>query len=124
MLFPFPGDLPDPGIKLTTLGSPTSPALGGGFFTPESPGKLQMEADSTESSPQPCLTATVPLLVTVADIHETCRAVASPTHGCLWSTEASSLPFTSLVTRAYIQLASHESLCQRNFVSLPRLRGN
>ena len=31
--FPSPGDLPDPGIK------PTSPALTGGFFTTEPPGK-------------------------------------------------------------------------------------
>ena len=31
--FPSPGDLPDPGIK------PTSPALAGGFFITESPGK-------------------------------------------------------------------------------------
>ena len=31
--FPPPGDLPDPGIK------PASPALAGGFFTPERPGK-------------------------------------------------------------------------------------
>ena len=31
--FPSPGDLLDPGIK------PTSPALAGGFFTIESPGK-------------------------------------------------------------------------------------
>ena len=30
---PSPGDLPDPGIK------PTLPALAGGFFTTESPGK-------------------------------------------------------------------------------------
>ena len=28
--FPFPGDLPDPGIEPE---SPTSPALAGGFFT-------------------------------------------------------------------------------------------
>ena len=34
--FPTPGDLPDPGIKLT---SPASPALAGGFFTTEPPGK-------------------------------------------------------------------------------------
>ena len=36
--FPFPpaGDLPDPGIKPA---SPTSPALAGGFFKPELPGK-------------------------------------------------------------------------------------
>ena len=31
--FPSPGDLPKPGIK------PASPALAGGFFTTESPGK-------------------------------------------------------------------------------------
>ena len=30
---PSPGDLPDPGIE------PLSPALAGGFFTAESPGK-------------------------------------------------------------------------------------
>ena len=33
LLFPSPGDLPDTGIK------PTSPALAGGFFTTEPPGK-------------------------------------------------------------------------------------
>ena len=31
--FPSPGDLPDPGVK------PSSPALAGGLFTAESPGK-------------------------------------------------------------------------------------
>ena len=31
--FPSPGDLPDPGIQ------PESPALAGGFFTAEPPGK-------------------------------------------------------------------------------------
>ena len=31
--FPYPGDLPDPGIE------PVSPALAGGFFTTEPPGK-------------------------------------------------------------------------------------
>ena len=31
--FPSPGDLPDPGIE------PVSPALAGGFFTTETPGK-------------------------------------------------------------------------------------
>ena len=31
-----PGDLPDSGIE---LGSPVSPALAGGFFTTEPPGK-------------------------------------------------------------------------------------
>ena len=30
LLFPTPGDLPDPGIEPT---SPVSPALAGGFFT-------------------------------------------------------------------------------------------
>ena len=33
MPFPPPGDLPEPGIE------PTSPALAGGFFTAELPGK-------------------------------------------------------------------------------------
>ena len=31
--FPFPGDVPDPGLE------PVSPALAGGFFTTEPPGK-------------------------------------------------------------------------------------
>ena len=34
LLFPPPGDLPDPGIE------PTSPALAGELFTAEPPGKL------------------------------------------------------------------------------------
>ena len=34
--FPSPGDPPDPGIK------PTSPALAGGFFITEPPGKPQI----------------------------------------------------------------------------------
>ena len=34
--FPSPGDLPDPG---TELESPMAPALAGGFFTTEPPGK-------------------------------------------------------------------------------------
>ena len=34
--FPSPGDLPDPGIE------PTFPALAGGFFTSEPPGKPQI----------------------------------------------------------------------------------
>ena len=33
--FPIPGDLPDPGIKSM------SPALAGGFFTTEPPGKAK-----------------------------------------------------------------------------------
>ena len=32
LLFPSPGDLPDPGME------PTSPVLAGGFFTTEPPG--------------------------------------------------------------------------------------
>jgi len=35
--FPAPEDLPDPGIETV---SPASPALAGGFFTTEPPGKL------------------------------------------------------------------------------------
>ena len=34
--FPTPGDLPGPGIKPVF---PVAPALAGGFFTPEPPGK-------------------------------------------------------------------------------------
>ena len=41
--FPFPGVLPDPGIK--TL-SPVSPALAGEFFTTEPPGKPKVAFDS------------------------------------------------------------------------------
>ena len=36
LLFPFPGDLPNPGIEPS---SPASPALAGKFFTTEPPGK-------------------------------------------------------------------------------------
>ena len=36
LLFPSPGDLPNPGIELV---SPESLALAGGFFTTLSPGK-------------------------------------------------------------------------------------
>ena len=34
--FPLPGDLLDPGVELM---SPAAPALAGGFFTTEPPGK-------------------------------------------------------------------------------------
>ena len=37
--FPTPGGLPDPGIEPTSL---ASPALAGGFFTTEPPGKQLM----------------------------------------------------------------------------------
>ena len=40
--FPPPGDLPDPGI------TPTSPALAGGFFTAEPPGKLNADLDAVK----------------------------------------------------------------------------
>ena len=36
LLFPLPGDLPDPGFELEF---PVSPALAGGFFIAEPPGK-------------------------------------------------------------------------------------
>ena len=36
--FPSPGDIPNPGVEPT---SPVSPALAGGFFTTEPPGKPQ-----------------------------------------------------------------------------------
>ena len=48
--FPFPGNLPDPGIE------PVSPALAGGFFTPEPPGEpcdfLYQEVTYLKSSRQ------------------------------------------------------------------------
>ena len=40
--FPFPGDLPHPGIE------PASPALAGGFFTIELPGRPGYAGDSNE----------------------------------------------------------------------------
>ena len=43
---PPPGDLPNPGIKPV---SPTSPALAGRFFTPEPPGKQQVQSLSIYS---------------------------------------------------------------------------
>ena len=39
LLFPSPGDLPDPGIKSA------SPALAGGFLTAEPPGKSPVLSD-------------------------------------------------------------------------------
>ena len=41
---PSPGNLPDSGIKTA------SPALAGGFFTPESPGKQVMERQRLKSA--------------------------------------------------------------------------
>ena len=120
--FLFPGDLPEPGIKPTTLGSPASPALAGGFFTREPPGKPQMKADSLESSPQSCLPATVPQLGTVTGIHETGRVVASPIHGCDQQKHLACLSHHLLPELIFnLHLVS---LFVSNFVSLPRLRRN
>jgi len=44
--FPFPGHLPDPGIKGT---SPVSTILAGGFFTTELPGKSYIWANIADS---------------------------------------------------------------------------
>ena len=38
--FPLPGDLLDPGVELM---SPAAPALAGGFFTTEPPGRQKMK---------------------------------------------------------------------------------
>ena len=35
LLFPSPGNLPEPGMESTSLPSRASPALAGGFFTAE-----------------------------------------------------------------------------------------
>ena len=60
--FPFPGDLPDPGIE------PMSPALTGGFFTSELSGKPQRRtaasaaaAAAAAKSLQSCLTLCDPI---------------------------------------------------------------
>ena len=45
--FPSPGDLPTPGVE------PVSPALAGGFFTAELPGKPQREAQTLRLLPSP-----------------------------------------------------------------------
>jgi len=42
LLFPSPGDLPDPGIELM------SPALAGGFFPAEPPGKPPLKINRPE----------------------------------------------------------------------------
>ena len=44
--FPTPGDLPDPGIEPTSL---ASPALAGGFFTTDLPGKPEVYTPSKSS---------------------------------------------------------------------------
>ena len=54
------GDLPDPGIK------PVSPALAGGFFTTEPPGKplaLSKSSDNFVQLQAVCATITVLLLI-------------------------------------------------------------
>ena len=55
LLCPLPGDIPDPGIKLTSL---TSLALVGGFFTTESPWKSLSEVYFNSVQSQSCLTVT------------------------------------------------------------------
>ena len=45
--FPSPGDLPDPRVE------PTSPALAGGFFTAEPPGKPTSSYNGKENSKKP-----------------------------------------------------------------------
>ena len=44
LLFLSPGDLPDPGIKPVSLGSP---GLAGGFFTTVPPGKPELKPGSS-----------------------------------------------------------------------------
>ena len=69
-------------------------------------------AAAAAKSLQSCLTLCDPM---------DCSLPGSSVHGVFQATvlEWGAIAFsTSLVTRAYIQLASHESLCQRNFVSL------
>ena len=48
--FPFPGDFPDPWIEATSL---VSPALAGGFFTSEPPGKPCLHDTNTYLSDSP-----------------------------------------------------------------------
>ena len=47
LLFPPPGDLPNPGFELASL---TCPVLGGEFLLPAPPGKLIEEAYATSDS--------------------------------------------------------------------------
>ena len=59
--FPSVGDLPDPGIKLT------SPALAGGFFTAEPPGKLSyVDPSHPPPPPLPTTTSCIPAGSTLA----------------------------------------------------------
>ena len=46
--FPFPGDLPNPQIEHVSL---ESPALAGGFFITEPPGKPECDCKSTIGTP-------------------------------------------------------------------------
>ena len=58
--FPFPGDLLDPGIELTSL---TSPAMTGGFFTTEQPGKPPKRSESLRLGWGPGVSLPVPRVV-------------------------------------------------------------
>jgi len=52
LLFPSPGDLPNPGMEPTL---PTSPALAGELFTTESPGKPKIMVMDTQFHEQESL---------------------------------------------------------------------
>ena len=52
LLFPSPGDLPNPGMEPTP---PTSPALAGELFTTESPGTLKIMVMDTQFCEQESL---------------------------------------------------------------------
>ena len=70
--FPLPGNLPNPGIKPV---SPAAPALAGGFFTPEPPGRQKMKwLDSSTDSMDINLSQ-------LQDIVEHNRAQCAAVHG-------------------------------------------
>ena len=60
--FPSPGDLPDPGIK------PMSPALAGGFFTTEPPGK----EESKQLFLLPCSSYRLPVFASFWPMRSSC----------------------------------------------------
>jgi len=62
--FPSPGNLPDPGIKLTSL---ASPALAGRFFTIESPGKPHISKYIPFTSASLCWTLII--ITTMGSFH-------------------------------------------------------
>ena len=82
--FPSPGDLPDPGI------TPASPALAGGFFTTEPPGKPFPHLHGKTYAPSFSLQVTFSVIVLFKNIfsepsifyspplHSTCLSSMSP----------------------------------------------